>query len=224
MAETTTVTEKREVSGFDRVHIRDIGELIVTQGEKESLIVEADADLISKVKSEVRGGVLNLEVGRGWLDKLSLGLSELAGKRVKYYLTVREIRELKISGKGDITADKIDSDQLSVGISGKGNVNIAFLNTGKLSVGISGHGEFSSAGNVVHQEIRVSGSGDYHAVDLESQSTVIKISGHGNASVWAIEELEAIISGHGKVEYRGSPSVSHSISGVGSVRQIKPSK
>ena len=37
MIETKTVTEKREVSGFDRVHVRDIGEVILTQGEKESL-------------------------------------------------------------------------------------------------------------------------------------------------------------------------------------------
>lgn len=223
MIETKKVTEKREVSGFDRVHVRDIGELILTQGEKESLVVEADADLMSKVKTEVRSGVLNLEVGRGWLDKLSLGLAELSGKRVKYYLTVREIRELKISGKGDIAAEKIDSDRLKVSISGMGNVNIGSLNTGKLSVSISGRGEFGSAGAVVHQKVAISGSGEYKAIDLESQSAVVKISGQGNASVWANEELEATISGFGTVEYRGSPSVSHSISGLGSVRQLKKS-
>ncbi|MGB3712977.1 MAG: head GIN domain-containing protein [Candidatus Promineifilaceae bacterium] len=223
MSATEKVTEKREVSGFDRVYVRDIGEVILTQGEKESLVVEADSDLISKVKTEVRGGVLNLEVGRGWLDKLTLGLSELSGKRVKYYLTVREINELKISGKGDIAAEKIDSDRLSVGISGLGNVNIDSLNTGKLSVSISGRGEFASAGSVVHQMVNISGSGEYKAIDLESQSTIVKISGQGNASVWANEELEANISGFGKVEYRGSPTVSHSISGLGSVRQLKKS-
>jgi hypothetical protein len=223
MAAAEKVTEKREIGGFDRVHVRDIGEVILTQGEKESLVVEADADLISKVKTEVRSGVLNLEVGRGWLDKLSLGLAELSGKRVRYYLTVREIHELKISGKGDVEADKIDSDRLSVSISGMGNVNIGTLDAGKLSVSISGRGEFASAGSVVHQKVAISGSGDYKAIDLESQSAAVKISGQGNASVWAIEELEANISGYGKVEYRGSPSVSHSISGLGSVRQLKKS-
>ncbi len=223
MSATEKITEIREVGGFDRVHVRDIGELILTQGDKESLVVEADADLISKVKTEVKGGVLNLEVGRGWLDKLTVGLSELSGKRVKYYLTVREIHELKISGKGDITADKVDSDRLSVSISGLGNVNIASLKTGKLSVSISGRGEFASAGSVVHQKVSISGSGEYKAIDLESQSAIVKISGQGNASIWAIEELEARISGYGKVEYRGSPTVSHSISGLGSVRQLKKS-
>ena len=223
MSATEKVTEKREVGSFDRVHVRDIGEVILTQGEKESLVVEADADLISKVKTEVRSGVLNLEVGSGWLDKLSLGLAELSGKRVKYYLTVREIHEVKISGKGEVTADMIESDRLSIGISGMGNVNIASLSTGKLSVSISGRGEFTSAGSAVHQKVAISGSGDYNAIDLESQSAIVKISGQGNASVWASEELEAKISGYGKVEYRGSPTVSHSISGLGSVRQLKKS-
>jgi hypothetical protein len=201
--------------------MRSIGDLILTQGDKETLVVEADADLMSKVTTEVRGGALILEVGKGWLDKLTLGLSELSGKRVRYYLTVREIRKLKISGMGEVTADRIDSDKLSVGISGKGNVNISSLNTGKLSVSISGRGKFASSGIVVHQEVSISGSGDYNATDLESQSTIVKISGQGNASVWANEELEAKISGNGKVEYRGSPTVSHSISGLGSVKQLK---
>jgi carbon monoxide dehydrogenase subunit G len=221
MSSTDRVTEKRVVSGFDRVHIRDIGQLILTQGEQESLVVEAEADVMPKVATNVRDGELILEVGRGWLDKLTVGLSELSGNRVKYYLTARDIRGLRISGKGDITAGEIDTDKLKVGISGMGNVTISSLQAKKLSVSISGRGEFASAGSVVHQKVSISGSGDYVAIDLESHSAVVKISGQGNASVWANEELEATISGFGKVEYRGSPSVSHTISGLGSVRQLK---
>jgi len=221
MSSTDKVTEKRVVSGFDRVHIKDIGQLILTQGDQESLVVEAEADVLPKVTTEVRDGELVLEVGRGWLEKLTAGLSELSGNRVTYYLTAREIRGLRISGKGDITAGEIDTDKLKVGISGMGNVTISSLQAKKLSVSISGRGEFASAGTVVHQKASISGSGEYVAIDLESQSAVVKISGQGNASLWAIEELEATISGFGKVEYRGSPSVSHTISGLGSVRQLK---
>lgn len=223
MSTTEKVTEKRNVSGFDRVHIRDIGSLILTQGDEESLVVEADADVMAKVTTEIRGGELVLEVGTGWLDKLTLGLSELSGRRVKYYLTVREIRELRISGKGDIIADEIDSEILKIGISGMGNITVSSLKAKKLSVNISGRGEFATAGSVVRQEASISGSGEYEAIDLESQSAVVKISGHGNASVWATEELEATISGYGKIEYRGNPTVSHTILGLGSVSQLKKS-
>lgn len=224
MATDKTVSEKREISGLNRITVRDIGDLLLSQGDKESLVVEADPDLLAKVKTKVKDGKLILELGSGWLDKLSIGLSDLSGRRVRYIVTVRELDELKISGKVDVSAGSLDSDRLTVGISGMGRVEIDTLNSGKLSVGISGRGEFSASGSVIHQDISVSGSGDYRAGDLESQSTVIRISGQGSAKVWAVEELEVTISGYGNVEYRGSPSVNQTISGVGSVRQLEKSK
>jgi hypothetical protein len=223
MATDKTVSEKREISDFNRITVRDIGELVLSQGDKESLVVEADPDLLAKVKTKVKDGKLILGLGSGWLDKLSIGLSDLSGRRVRYIVTVRELDELKISGKVDVTAGSLDSDRLAIGISGMGRVEIDTLNTKKLSVGISGRGEFSAYGSVIHQDISVSGSGDYRAGDLESQSTVIRISGQGSAKVWAVEELVVTISGYGNVEYRGNPSVNQTISGLGSVRQIEKS-
>jgi hypothetical protein len=223
MSNGKLIKEKRNVRGFDRIRIRDIGELLLEQGEKETLIVETDADLMSKVKTRVVDGELILEVSGGWLDKLSLGLAEISGRRVKYYLTAREIHGLSISGKGEIKSDRIATDRLKVGMSGKGEVSITTLETTKLSVSMSGRGEFSAAGSAIHQEININGSGEYKALDLEGQTTKINISGHGNASVWTYQELEANISGFGNVEYRGSPAVSHTISGLGSVRQLQKS-
>jgi hypothetical protein len=224
MATDKTVNEKREVSDFNYIHIRDIGELILSQGDRESLVVEAEPELIAKVKTKVKDGKLILELGGGWLDKLSIGLSDLSGRRVRYIVTVRELNKLKISGKVDVTAGRLDSDRLSVGISGMGRVDIDNLSAKKLSVEISGRGEFSASGSAIHQDISVSGSADYRAGDLESQSTVIRISGQGNAKVWAVEELDVTISGYGNVEYRGNPSVNQTISGLGSVRQLEKSK
>lgn len=220
----TTVTEKRSVSGFDRVHLSDIGEMFLTQGDDESLVVAAEPDLLPRVRTEVRNGKLILKFSGGWLDKLSLGLSELSGKRIKYFLNVREIHELRITGKGDVTADAIYSDRFSPGISGMGSVDIGTLNVAKLSVDISGRDHVSLAGSTTQQKIGVSGSGEHGARELESKSTTVRISGHGNATVWATDELEATISGYGNVEYYGNPSVSQSISGLGSVNQFKKSK
>ena len=42
-------TEERDVSGFDEVYLSGIGNLIVTQGEEESLVIEADDKLPSLI-------------------------------------------------------------------------------------------------------------------------------------------------------------------------------
>jgi len=59
---------------------------------------------------------------------------------------------------------------------------------------------------------------------METTKLSVSISGQGMASVWAKQDLQANISGFGMVEYRGNPSVSHIISGLGSVRQLKKSE
>ena len=64
-------TEKREVSNFNHVVLQDIGHLIITQGENETLTVEADEDLLAKIITEVRGEKLYLSLGKDWLDRLT---------------------------------------------------------------------------------------------------------------------------------------------------------
>ena len=54
------VTEERDVSGFDRVALSGFGEVIITQGDKESLTVETDDNLMRYIETKVRGGTLEL--------------------------------------------------------------------------------------------------------------------------------------------------------------------
>jgi hypothetical protein len=57
-------TETREIGQFSKIKFKDFGTLILTQGERESLTIEADDSLIDELIAEVRG------------DTLVLGLAE----------------------------------------------------------------------------------------------------------------------------------------------------
>ena len=72
-------------------------------------------------------------------------------------------------------------------------------------------------GKVSEQKITLGGAGSYSAPKLESKKAAIQLKGAGNAVVWAVEDLDAAISGIGSVEYYGSPTVKKNISGLGSV-------
>ena len=43
------VTEEREVSGFDELHFSGMGSLIIEQGDEETLIIEADDNIIDLI-------------------------------------------------------------------------------------------------------------------------------------------------------------------------------
>jgi len=202
------VTEPRQVAGFDRVSVAGSGQVILAQGDEESLTIEADENLLPLIKSDVDHGHLFI----GPRD-VNLGPT----KTIVYRLKLKNIRALHLSGSLHAETEKIETDQFAVHISGSGGMKVAQLKAGTFSAQISGSGSTSAAGNVQRQEIRISGSGNHHASGLKCTHAEAHITGSGDASVWVVESLDAYISGSGSVEYRGNPSVDSHVSGSGRI-------
>jgi hypothetical protein len=221
MSTDNRATESREVSNFDRVALRDYGEVIITQGEQESLTVEAHPDILPKIQTEVRDGQLVIKIGGTWLDKLGHALStSLTRHAIKYDLTVKKLTGLEIAGAVSVKASSIDTDRLALRLSGAGQVNIATLSAEVLEVDMPGAGAIKVSGKVGEQRIAIGGAGSYKASKLESARASVNLTGAGQATVWAIENLDVAIRGIGSVEYYGSPTVKKSVSGIGSITSL----
>ena len=54
------ITESREVSGFNGVSHTGIGRVTITQGDTESLTIQADDNLMEYITSEVKNDTLEL--------------------------------------------------------------------------------------------------------------------------------------------------------------------
>src|SRR4030065_2554893 len=78
-------TRKEDVSGFDRVNIETFGEILVSQGETESLTIEAPRDYLRYITSEVEDGPLYIRTRRGFVGG--------PVQRVIYKLTVKDMNE-----------------------------------------------------------------------------------------------------------------------------------
>jgi len=186
---TNVVEESRDVRGFDEVELRGPGNLTIEQTGSESLTVEAEEDVLPKLKTEVVN------------DRLIIGLKPdttvQTTKPINYKLTVETLAALEVAGAGDVEAEGIKTDRLAVTIGGAGNVR--------------------AGGEADEQEIDISGSGDYRAEDLDSKVVKIDVSGAGSAIVNASEKLDANVSGVGSVEYVDDPTVEQDVSGAGRV-------
>jgi hypothetical protein len=206
-----TVEETREVSGFNRVVLSGVGHVNLTQGDAELLTVRAPRNVMRRIRTEVRGDTLYLEVKTGLFTIVQ-------DRTIEYDVTVKEIEGLRISGSGSVESDSIQTGMLEISVSGSGDLAIDDLDAERLELSISGSGNFRSAGRADIQLITISGSGEYRAGDLQSQQTTLKISGSGNATVWVEERLDITISGSGDLAYYGNPRVSQRVSGSGSIR------
>ncbi len=229
------VTEQRAVRDFDRISITAIGDVNLTQGESETLLIEADDNLLPYIETRVENGTLILG-----LTEEARDLNIRPSKPIRFNLTIINLASLSIPGSGDIYSAGLKLDNLTIDIAGSGHaqldaleanfiridiggsgvVNIDSLFANRIDVGISGSGEVRVYGEVNEQEISIPGSGDYQARKLISDLARVEISGSGAATVWAIDRLDVHIPGSGTVRYGGSPAVTQSISGSGAVIQL----
>ena len=186
------INESRNVSGFSSVSIGGSGRLLIEQTGTESLTITADDNLLPYIKAEVGGNHLFL----GLKDSLT-NISPTT--EITYKLTVKNLRDLDVSGSGTADAKGVQADTLKIGISGSGKV--------------------SAQGGAEDLEINISGSGEYQGESMHSQRAQVDISGSGSAVVAASNKLDAVVSGSGSVAYVGNPQVNQRISGSGSVRK-----
>lgn len=187
-------TEPREVGAFTAIDISGVGEVVITQGDTDSLTVETDDNLQAILLSEVRGDTLYL----GMKPNVSLRNAT----RIAFTVTVKDLTQLTLSGAATVSARDLSGDQLTVDHSGVGTV--------------------TTVGTVMEQRVMLSGAGSYDGAALVSDQATIDLSGVGNVVVNVRERLDATVSGLGSVEYIGSPALQEHVTGLGTIRQRAP--
>jgi hypothetical protein len=213
--------ETRDVQGFERVSlcVQNIqSAVLITQGERESLTISADPDLLSRVKTSIRDGELIIRITGSWSDLIKESLTTSLTRRcIQYNLTVRQLTALDICGITHLEVDSLDADRLALRFRGPGKANFTSLHARSLEVDISGPCKVEASGRVTEQRITIGGVGFYYAPKLESKKAVARINGPGQATIWSIDDLDATISGPGRLEYYGSPRIRRNASPIGGI-------
>jgi len=201
--------EERDVSSFTGVSLGISGDLYITQGSPQKVVVQAENNM-DEIETVVKDGVLRIKTDN-WNSKI---------KGAKIWVTMPEVESLNISGSGDIVAETpINADELELKVSGSGTIDISELKGDEIGAAISGSGDIKLAGSADEMELRISGSGSVYADGLKVSECGIKISGSGSCKIDVTGELDVSISGSGRVTYYGNPQIDARVSGSGRVRQ-----
>ena len=210
------VVENREVGSFTRVVLsvhNMMNQIEITQGEHESLTIEAGAEILAKIRSTVRGGTLAIRLDGSLRDKLRFALAtSLTRPVVRYHLTVKKLAYLELTGFAQANAAELRADSLSLILRGAGGITVGSLTARKVGAEIQGAGRIELSGEVEGQDLTIQGPGLYEALDLSSRTTRVSLKGLGRARVWATEKLEVKVRGLGRVEVRGTPEIYEDIS------------
>lgn len=203
------ITETRDVGGFDAIELAGEGRVEIEYGDTESLVIEAEDNLMPLLTSDVTGGKLVLGTTRN-IDPT---------EDVVYAVTVIELEDIELSGSGNIMAPDIAEDRITLELSGSGSMFLTDMEVEDVDAEISGSGNIELSGRSTRLDGSITGSGALNAEALSVAEADVSISGSGDAVVNVSDELIADVSGSGSIEYLGSPSVDSDVSGSGSIDQ-----
>lgn len=197
------------LSSFNSVELEGTGNVYITQGAEQSVIVKGQANIISLLKTNIKNGTWEIDFKR----------CVRKHKDLEIYITIPEVKKMKINGSGDIkTIGTISGDGIELNINGSGNIS-ASIDVNRVDTKINGSGNISVDGTAENHYAYINGSGNINSYDLITDKAEVKVNGSGDVKVNVEEELKVKIGGSGDVYYKGSPSVSVDISGSGSVKK-----
>ncbi|MCB2210465.1 DUF2807 domain-containing protein [bacterium] len=208
-----------EGATFTSLRFKSFGKVFLAQGDACDLKIEGSEEQLERVKVDVEGDTLVIRFtteGADWI-----GSSWMKGEgAVRYYVTAPEIEGIDLAGAGDLRADTLKGERLTLKHGGAGKLELVEIDYQSLDASLSGLGEIRVAGVVQSQKVDLSGAGSYEAVNLQSQDAEVVLSGAGAAQVWAEATLNAILTGAGSIKYKGNPTLTQSKSGIGEIKAI----
>lgn len=205
-------SEIRTPGSFSKVHSGGSWDVILVEGDKEEIKIEAKGVSLDKVRTEVEGDVLQLGLVKGNYNNVSL----------KFYVTFKKLEGIKCSGSGKMTVKSdVTADEFYIGLSGSGDIIMQGLRADDLEATISGSAKVTIAsGSVGDAEINQSGSGDFEAENLSIEELNASKSGSGGTYVGDLGMVSLRASGSGDVVYSGSPRMGEiKVSGSSSIRK-----
>ena len=208
------VTTTRDVEDFLAIEVDYPAQVFITQGDTESVKIEAEDNLLPGLQTEVRNGTLDI------FYKTENGKHVNPTKIVKITIVVKDLADVQFSSAGELTIEGLETDNLDVSLTGAGNLKLVNILVQHLAVNLSGAGSTTASGTADDLDLNISGFGEFKGAELYGKTARVTISGAGSATVWVDDELTAEVSGAGSVNYYGSASVTKRINGIGSVKYL----
>lgn len=204
------VKQDRQIGSFSGLDVGGAFKVFLTQGEKESIVVEADENLLDIITTEVRGNTLMIKTTEDIRDSEALNI----------YLTFKDMEEIEVSGACHLLGEnKMKFENLELDCSGASDVELK-LGASDLNMDCSGASQVELYGSAKSVDLDLSGASHFDGYDLEADIYNVDVSGAAHAKVYVNKELSAEVSGAASLKYKGEPVIKeHDVSGAASMKK-----
>lgn len=208
--EGTIISTILPVADFKGIDLAFVSNVNINQGASRKIEAIGHSNIIEKITTSVSDDVWKIDLESGCYEDYELSVE----------ITIPNINSLVLSGSGNLIVNGFSnqSGKLNLALSGSGNISLnEFVGVSEIDASISGSGNITLNKNTNIETLNVdnAGSGKFSGFELKSNCCTVSSSGSGQSEVTAQNTLDVTISGSGNVAYKGSPSITQSITGFG---------
>lgn len=180
--------QARTVPSFATIDLTGSSSIRVHVRARQTVVVHADDNLIDRVTTDVRNGVLVVSERGSFSTNLPLSVD----------VTVPALAAVGLIGSGTITIEGVAAQSFTAELPGSGLLTVS--------------------GTVERLDATLAGSGNMQLGDLTARSVTAAVPGSGRIDVHATNSLNASIPGNGEIVYGGNPkTVNQTVNGSGAV-------
>ncbi|WP_207496570.1 head GIN domain-containing protein [Aridibaculum aurantiacum] len=191
--------EVRQIPAFSGIELSGAVNLYLSQGNTTGVAVSAgDPKYNSKIKTEVRNGVLRITVDGGMWNGFSL-----SDRKLKAYVSVADLNSLNVSGASLVRISGIvKAKQLQIQLTGASEIR-GNIDADQLNMEVSGASVVKLAGIARQGNIDAAGASKINSYELQFNTLKASTSGASNMRVTVNKELNADASGGSSILYKG---------------------
>ncbi len=210
------VVKQLSVADFYQLRVYNNFDVVYQQSADSAglvvvMVAEEDMD---KITCESQKGRLVIKY-RGIADK-----EQMQGSVMVYSSALEQVEN---HGIGSVeVASALSGVKFQAKVIGNGSIVVPQIDYTHVKAKVmTGSGTIQLRGICREAELKVIGTGQIEADDLKAQDVVCRISGSGVIGCHATKTLNAWVTGHGEVYYRGAPMIKKSALGELVVRSLE---
>ena len=220
------------VDTFDKVIVSPHIEVILIEGNEESVQIENAKISEDKINIEVEGKTLRLYLDGAKTVTKSEKVERKNGKWKKSIyngtmatatITYKTLRALSVRGEEIVKCEsQIEQKDMKLTIYGESKVYLNSIITNELTVSIYGESYLEIMGGEVGRQVyRAYGESEVNTLEMKNTSTKITAYGESNFRVNVSDRLKVTCYGETEINYKGEPDVDKGIViGEAEIRKI----
>lgn len=191
-------TQSYDLKGFTGVKVAGPDDVTIRRGDAFAITAKGPKAVIDKLEIRLDGDMLS--IGR---RNSGFSFSD-DDDNVEIAITMPALRAVRLTGSGEIDADRVDGDAVEAVVTGSGDLRVAALNGKTAKLTVSGSGDIEVGGGTIGSgDFDITGSGNIAAGGLAATTLDVSVTGSGDVDAKASSSADIAILGSGDATIGG---------------------